>query len=64
MNRVLELRSTMLVVFSSLLIGSLAFAETRTEPTKTHSLQAGGYFRLGIICCPHSGLSLYRLSQR
>jgi DUF4097 and DUF4098 domain-containing protein YvlB len=49
MNRFLELRSTMLVVFSSLLIGSLAFAETRTEPTKTHSLQAGGYFSLENI---------------
>ncbi len=49
MNRFLELRSSMLVVFSSLLIGSLAFAETRTEPTKTHSLQAGGYFSLENI---------------
>jgi len=46
MNRFLELRSSMLVVFSSLLIGTLAFAETRKEPAQTFPLQAGGYLSL------------------
>jgi len=46
MNRFLELRSLVLAVFSSLLIGTLAFAETRKEPTQTFPLQAGGYLSL------------------
>ena len=49
MNRFLDLRSSMVVVFSSLLIGTLAFAETKTEPTKTYSLEAGGYLSLENI---------------
>jgi len=49
MNRSLELRSSMLVAFSSLLIGTLAFAETKTEPLQTLSLQAGGYLSLENI---------------
>jgi DUF4097 and DUF4098 domain-containing protein YvlB len=39
----------MLVVFSSLLIGSLAFAETRKEPVQNFPLQAGGYLSLENI---------------
>ena len=46
MNRSLELRSLMLVVFSSLLIGTPAFAETRKEPIQTFPLKAGGYLSL------------------
>jgi DUF4097 and DUF4098 domain-containing protein YvlB len=46
MNRFLELRSSMLVVFSSFLIGTLAFAETKKEPVQTFPLQAGGYLSL------------------
>jgi len=53
MNRFLALRSSMLialsstlVVSSSILIVTLAFAETRKEPTLTYSLQAGGYLSL------------------
>ena len=49
MNRFLELRSSLLVVFSSLLIGTLAFAETRKEPAQTFPLQAGGYLSLENI---------------
>jgi DUF4097 and DUF4098 domain-containing protein YvlB len=49
MNRFLELRSLLLVVFSSLLIGTLAFAETRKEPVQTFPLQAGGYLSLENI---------------
>jgi DUF4097 and DUF4098 domain-containing protein YvlB len=49
MNRFLELRSSVLVVFSSLLIGTLAFAETKEEPTRTLTLQAGGYLSLENI---------------
>ncbi len=46
MNRWLELRSLMLVVFSSLLIGIPAFAETRNEPVQAFPLKAGGYLSL------------------
>jgi DUF4097 and DUF4098 domain-containing protein YvlB len=46
MIRFLGLRSALLVTFSSLLIGTLAFAETRKEPTRTLPLQAGGYLSL------------------
>jgi DUF4097 and DUF4098 domain-containing protein YvlB len=49
MNRFLKLRSSILVVVSSLLIGTLAFAETRKEPTQTFPLQAGGYLSLENI---------------
>ncbi len=49
MNRFLGLRSSILVVFSSLLIGTLAFAETRKEPTRTLPLKAGGYLSLENI---------------
>jgi DUF4097 and DUF4098 domain-containing protein YvlB len=49
MNRFLRLRSSTLVVFSSLLIGTLAFAETRKEPAQTFPLQAGGYLSLENI---------------
>ena len=46
MNRFFELRSAMPVVFSSVLIAALAFAETRTEPPQVFPLQAGGYLSL------------------
>jgi DUF4097 and DUF4098 domain-containing protein YvlB len=46
MNRFFRIRSPILVVFSSLLIGALAFAETKEEPTQTFPLQAGGYLSL------------------
>ncbi len=46
MNRFLKLRGSILVVFSSLLIGTPAFAETRKEPVQTFPLQAGGYLSL------------------
>jgi DUF4097 and DUF4098 domain-containing protein YvlB len=49
MNRFLKLRSSILVVFSSLLIGTLAFAESKKEPTQTFPLQAGGYLSLENI---------------
>jgi len=49
MNRFFELRSAIPVVFSSILIGTLAFAETRTEPAQTYPLQAGGYLSLENI---------------
>jgi DUF4097 and DUF4098 domain-containing protein YvlB len=49
MNRFLKPRSSILVVFSSLLIGTLAFAETKKEPTQTFPLQAGGYLSLENI---------------
>ena len=49
MNRFLDLRSWALVFFSSLLIGTLAFAETRKEPLQTFPLQAGGYLSLENI---------------
>ena len=49
MNRFLRLRSSMLVVFSSLLIGTLAFAETKEESVQTFPLQAGGYLSLENI---------------
>jgi DUF4097 and DUF4098 domain-containing protein YvlB len=39
----------MLVAFSSLLIGTLAFAETRKEPVQNFPLQAGGYLSLENI---------------
>jgi DUF4097 and DUF4098 domain-containing protein YvlB len=39
----------MLVAFSSLLIGTLAFAETKTVPVRTLPLQAGGYLSLENI---------------
>jgi DUF4097 and DUF4098 domain-containing protein YvlB len=39
----------MLVALSSLLIGTLAFAETKTEPVQTLNLQAGGYLSLENI---------------
>ena len=46
MNRFQVIRNSILVVFSSLLIGALASAETRTEPTQTFPLQTGGYLSL------------------
>lgn len=46
MNRCLELRGLMLVVFSALLIGTAAFAETRKEPIQTFPLKAGDYLSL------------------
>ncbi len=49
MIRSLDLRSLMLMVFSSLLIGTLAFAETRKEPPRTFPLEAGGYLSLENI---------------
>jgi hypothetical protein len=49
MNRFPTLRHSILVVFSSLLIGTLALAETRKEPTQTFPLQAGGYLSLENI---------------
>ncbi len=49
MNRFLELRSSVLVVFSSLLIGTLAFAESKKEPAQTFPLKAGGYLSLENI---------------
>jgi DUF4097 and DUF4098 domain-containing protein YvlB len=39
----------MLVALSSLLIGTLAFAETKTEPVQILNLQAGGYLSLENI---------------
>jgi DUF4097 and DUF4098 domain-containing protein YvlB len=49
MNRLLELRSLTLVAFSTLLVGTLAVAETRDEPTQTFPLQAGGLLSLENI---------------
>jgi DUF4097 and DUF4098 domain-containing protein YvlB len=49
MNRFRTLRYSILVVFSSLLIGTHAFADTRKEPTQTFPLQAGGYLSLENI---------------
>ena len=49
MNRFLKLRSLSLVASSTLLVGTLAFAETREEPTQTFPLQAGGYLSLENI---------------
>jgi DUF4097 and DUF4098 domain-containing protein YvlB len=49
MNQFSTLRHSILVVFSSLLIGTLALAETRKEPTQTFPLQAGGYLSLENI---------------
>jgi DUF4097 and DUF4098 domain-containing protein YvlB len=46
MNRFIEIRSLLLVAFSILLVGSLAFAETRKESAWTLPLQAGGYVSL------------------
>jgi DUF4097 and DUF4098 domain-containing protein YvlB len=46
MNRFLTLRSWFLVVPSTLLVATLAFAETKKEPTLTHSLEPGGYVSL------------------
>jgi DUF4097 and DUF4098 domain-containing protein YvlB len=39
----------MLVIFSALLTGTLAFAETKEEPVQTFPLQAGGYLSLENI---------------
>jgi len=51
MNRSLKFSSLVLVVFSSLLIGALAFAETKTEPPQNFllPLKAGGYLSLENI---------------
>jgi len=49
MNRFLTLRSWCLVAPSTLLIATLAFAETKKEPTQTHSLKPGGYVSLDNI---------------
>ena len=49
MNRFLKLRSLPLVALSTLLVGTLAVAETREEPIQTFPLQAGGYLSLENI---------------
>jgi len=49
MIRFLTLRSWCLVAPSTLLVATLAFAETKKEPTQTHSLQPGGYVSLENI---------------
>jgi DUF4097 and DUF4098 domain-containing protein YvlB len=49
MNRFLGLGSSMLLVFSSLQIWTLASAETRKEPARTFPLQDGGYLSLANI---------------
>ena len=49
MSRFLELRSLVLVFFSSFLIGALASADTKKEPPQTFPLQAGGYLSLENI---------------
>ncbi len=49
MNRSLDLRTLVLVAFSALLVGTLAVAETRNEPTRTFPLKAGGRLSLENI---------------
>lgn len=46
MNRFFALHSAFALGLSSILAATLAFAETRTEPTQTFSLQSGGYLSL------------------
>jgi hypothetical protein len=43
MNRFLTLLSWFLVAPSTVLVATLAFAETKKEPTQIHSLKPGGY---------------------
>lgn len=49
MNRFQDLRRCVLVVFSSLLIGTLASADTKRLPPQIHTLEAGGYLSLENI---------------
>lgn len=49
MNRFQDLRRCVLVVFSSLLIGTLASADTKKLPPQVHTLEAGGYLSLENI---------------
>jgi DUF4097 and DUF4098 domain-containing protein YvlB len=46
MNRFPALRSALAIGLSSILAATLALAETRTAPTQTFPLQAGGYLSL------------------
>jgi DUF4097 and DUF4098 domain-containing protein YvlB len=49
MNRFQDLRRCVLVVFSSLLIGTLSSADTKKLPPQIHTLKAGGYLSLENI---------------
>ena len=49
MKRFLEVRFSIVVALSILLVGTLAVAETRKEPTQTFPLKAGGYLSLENI---------------